>query len=153
MSDSLYMLRCSSRSYFARYTVISVTSRDCDHITWFCRNSASVSLLATLSSSSKNFPFFEILEQRLSFQLKKFHSLLYIHVTSHFRIKITLFVNWRNCRIEFKNIQNVSRHIVYKILKTRRMKNSKTRRFQSSNVVFIFYFRQKRFLRWSTSSI
>jgi hypothetical protein len=26
-----------------------VTSRDCNHITWFCRNSASVSLLATLS--------------------------------------------------------------------------------------------------------
>jgi hypothetical protein len=39
---------CSNRSYFARYTVILITSRDCNHITWF-RNSASVSLLATLS--------------------------------------------------------------------------------------------------------
>jgi hypothetical protein len=28
MSDSLYMLRCSNRSYFARYTVILITSRD-----------------------------------------------------------------------------------------------------------------------------
>ncbi len=46
MSDFLYMLNCSSRSYFFRYTVISVTSRDCNHITWFCRNSVSVSLLA-----------------------------------------------------------------------------------------------------------
>jgi hypothetical protein len=42
------MLRCSSRSYLARYTVILVTSRDCNHITWF-RNSAFVSLLATFS--------------------------------------------------------------------------------------------------------
>jgi hypothetical protein len=48
MKDSLYMLRCSNRSYFARYTIILITSRDCNHITWF-RNSASVSLLATLS--------------------------------------------------------------------------------------------------------
>jgi hypothetical protein len=48
MSNSLYMLRCSDRSYFARYTVILITSRDCNHITWF-RNSASVSLLAILS--------------------------------------------------------------------------------------------------------
>jgi hypothetical protein len=48
MSDSLYMLRCPNRSYFARYTIILITSRDCNHITWF-RNSASVSLLATLS--------------------------------------------------------------------------------------------------------
>jgi hypothetical protein len=48
MSDSLYILRCSDRSYPARYTVILVTSRDCSHITWF-RNSAFVSLLATLS--------------------------------------------------------------------------------------------------------
>jgi hypothetical protein len=31
-----------------RYTVILITLRDCNHITWF-RNSASVSLLATLS--------------------------------------------------------------------------------------------------------
>jgi hypothetical protein len=48
MSDSLYMLKWSSRSYFVRYTIILITSRDCNHITWF-RNSASVSLLATLS--------------------------------------------------------------------------------------------------------
>ncbi len=48
MNDPLYMLRWSDRSYSARYTVILVTSRDCNHITWF-RNSASVSLLATLS--------------------------------------------------------------------------------------------------------
>jgi hypothetical protein len=48
MSNPLYMLRCSGRSYPARYTVILATSRDCSHITWF-RNSASVSLLATLS--------------------------------------------------------------------------------------------------------
>ncbi len=48
MNNSLYMLRCSNRSYFVRYTVILVTSRDCNHITWF-RNSASVSLFATLS--------------------------------------------------------------------------------------------------------
>jgi hypothetical protein len=31
MSDSLYMLRCSSRSYFARYTVILNTSRESSH--------------------------------------------------------------------------------------------------------------------------
>jgi hypothetical protein len=48
MNDPLYMLKWSSRSYPARYTVTLVTSRDCSHITWF-RNSASVSLLATLS--------------------------------------------------------------------------------------------------------
>jgi hypothetical protein len=42
------MLRWPGRSYSARYTVILITSRDCSHITWF-RNSASVSLLATLS--------------------------------------------------------------------------------------------------------
>jgi hypothetical protein len=42
------MLRCSNRSYLVRYTIILVTSRDCNHIMWF-RNSASVSLLATLS--------------------------------------------------------------------------------------------------------
>ncbi len=46
MSDSLYMLKWSNRSYFARYTVILVTSRDCNHITW-SRNPAFVSLLAT----------------------------------------------------------------------------------------------------------
>ncbi len=51
MNDSLYMLRCSSRSYFVRYTVILITSRDCSHITWF-RNPTSVSLLATRLSSS-----------------------------------------------------------------------------------------------------
>jgi hypothetical protein len=28
MNDSLYMLRCSGRSYLARYTVILITSRD-----------------------------------------------------------------------------------------------------------------------------
>jgi hypothetical protein len=48
MSDPLYMLRWPSRSYSSRYTVILVTSRDSNHITWF-RNLASVSLLATLS--------------------------------------------------------------------------------------------------------
>ncbi len=48
MNDSLYMLKWSNRSYLARYTIILITSRDCNHITWF-RNSASVSLLATLS--------------------------------------------------------------------------------------------------------
>jgi hypothetical protein len=48
VSDSLYMLRCPGRSCPARYTATLVTSRDCSHITWF-RNSASVSLLATLS--------------------------------------------------------------------------------------------------------
>jgi hypothetical protein len=48
VSNSLYMLRCSNRSYSARYTVVLVTSRDCNHITWF-RNPASVSLLATFS--------------------------------------------------------------------------------------------------------
>jgi hypothetical protein len=48
MNDSLCMLRCSNRSYLVRYTIILITSRDCNHITWF-RNSASVSLLATLS--------------------------------------------------------------------------------------------------------
>ncbi len=31
------------------HLVILVTSRDCNHITWFCRNSASVSLFATFS--------------------------------------------------------------------------------------------------------
>jgi hypothetical protein len=47
MNNSLYMLRCSSRSYLVRYTVILITSRDCSHITW-SRNPASVPLLATL---------------------------------------------------------------------------------------------------------
>jgi hypothetical protein len=28
MSDSLYMLRCSNRNYFDRYTIILITSRD-----------------------------------------------------------------------------------------------------------------------------
>jgi hypothetical protein len=50
MSDSLYMLRWSNRSYFARCTVILVTSRDCNHITW-SRNPASVSLLATIDTT------------------------------------------------------------------------------------------------------
>jgi hypothetical protein len=44
----LYMLRFSNRSYFARYTIILITSRDRNHITWF-RNFAFVSLLATFS--------------------------------------------------------------------------------------------------------
>jgi hypothetical protein len=48
MNDSLYMLRCSSRSYFVRYTIILIISRDCNRITWF-RNSVFVSLLATHS--------------------------------------------------------------------------------------------------------
>jgi hypothetical protein len=48
MSDLLYMLKCSSRDYFAQCTVILITSHDCNHITW-SRNSASVSLFATLS--------------------------------------------------------------------------------------------------------
>jgi hypothetical protein len=52
ISDSLYMLRWSNRSYLARYTVILVTSRDCSHITWF-RNPASVSLLATSRAFKK----------------------------------------------------------------------------------------------------
>jgi hypothetical protein len=57
MSVSLYMLRCPNRSYSARCTVILVTSRDCNHITWF-RNSVSVSLLATKKS------FFSFLKHR-----------------------------------------------------------------------------------------
>jgi hypothetical protein len=48
MNDSLYMLKWLNRSYLVRCTIILITSRDCNHITWF-RNSASVSLLATLS--------------------------------------------------------------------------------------------------------
>jgi hypothetical protein len=48
MNNFLYMLRYSNRNCFVRYTVILVTSRDFNHITWF-RNSASVSLFATLS--------------------------------------------------------------------------------------------------------
>jgi hypothetical protein len=84
-----------------------------------------------LSSNSKNFSSFEILEQRLSIQLKKFHSLLYIHVANHSRREITLFVNWRSCWIEFKDIQNVSQHTVYERLKTRRMQKSKTRRMNN----------------------
>jgi hypothetical protein len=48
VSDPLYMLRCRGWSYFARYTVILITSHDCSHITWF-RNSAFVSLLTILS--------------------------------------------------------------------------------------------------------
>jgi hypothetical protein len=59
MSNSLYMLRCSNRSYLDRYTVILITSRDCNHITWF-RNSASVSLLATLSQNINCERFFII---------------------------------------------------------------------------------------------
>jgi hypothetical protein len=59
MNDSLYILRCSNRSCFARYTVILITSRDCNHITWF-RNSASVSLLATLSHNMNCERFFII---------------------------------------------------------------------------------------------
>ncbi len=48
ISDSLYMLRCSNRSYLVRYIIILITSRDCNHVTWF-RNSASVSLFAIFS--------------------------------------------------------------------------------------------------------
>jgi hypothetical protein len=48
MSDFYICWECSNRSYLVRYTVILITSSDCNHITWF-RNSASVSLLATLS--------------------------------------------------------------------------------------------------------
>jgi hypothetical protein len=66
MSDSLYMLRCSNRSYSARYTVILVTSRDCRHVTWF-RNSASVSLLATFSHKTwvaNDFSSFQLSQKR-----------------------------------------------------------------------------------------
>jgi hypothetical protein len=49
MSNSSIYVECSNRSYFARYTIILITSRDCTHITWFDRNSASVSLFATFS--------------------------------------------------------------------------------------------------------
>jgi hypothetical protein len=49
MSNSLYMLRMPGSKLFRPiHTIILVTSRDCNHITW-SRNSVSVSLLATLS--------------------------------------------------------------------------------------------------------
>jgi hypothetical protein len=54
MSDFLHMLKWSNRSYFIRYTIILVTSRDCNHISWF-RNSAFVSLLATINTSFNDF--------------------------------------------------------------------------------------------------
>jgi hypothetical protein len=57
---------CPSRSYLARYTIILVTSRDCNHITWF-RNSAFVSLLATLSHRTwiaNDFSSFQLLQKR-----------------------------------------------------------------------------------------
>ncbi len=66
MNDSLYMSRCSNRSYFARYTVILVTSRDCNHITWF-RNSTSVSLRAILSHKTwiaSDFSSFQFSQKR-----------------------------------------------------------------------------------------
>ncbi len=66
MSDSLYMLRCSSRSYFVRYTIVLITSRDWNHITWF-RNSASVSLLATFSHrtwTANDFSSFQLFQKR-----------------------------------------------------------------------------------------
>jgi hypothetical protein len=65
MSDSLHMLRCPSLSYFARYTVILVTSRDCSHITW-SRNPASVSLLAI--ENIKMIFLFEITRLKNSFE-------------------------------------------------------------------------------------
>ncbi len=65
MSDSLYMLRCSNRSYLARYTVILVTSRDCNHITWF-RNFASVSLFATKRSSSHQITSFLFIQSSIT---------------------------------------------------------------------------------------
>ncbi len=52
MSDLFYIYwDWSSRFLFTSswHLVILITSRDCNHITWSCRNSASVSLLATLS--------------------------------------------------------------------------------------------------------
>jgi hypothetical protein len=66
MSDSLYMLKWSNRSYFARYTIILIISRDCNHITWF-RNSASVSLLATFSHRTwiaNDFSSFQLFQKR-----------------------------------------------------------------------------------------
>jgi hypothetical protein len=66
MNNSLYMLKCSNRSYLARYTIILVTSRDCNHITWF-RNSASVSLLAILSHRTwvaSDFSSFQLFQKR-----------------------------------------------------------------------------------------
>jgi hypothetical protein len=48
MNDSLYILKCSNWNYFVRCTIILITSRDCNHITWF-RNSVFVSLFATFS--------------------------------------------------------------------------------------------------------
>jgi hypothetical protein len=54
------------RSYFARYTVILITSRDCNHITWF-RNSVSVSLFATLSHRTwvaNDFSSFQLFQKR-----------------------------------------------------------------------------------------
>jgi hypothetical protein len=58
------MLKCSGRSYLVWYTIILITSRDRNHITWF-RNSASVSLLTTFShrtwiaSDFSSFQFFQ----------------------------------------------------------------------------------------------
>jgi hypothetical protein len=66
MSDPLYMLRCPGRSYLVRYTIILITSRDFSHITW-CRNPASVSLLATLSHRTwiaDDFSSFQLSQKR-----------------------------------------------------------------------------------------
>jgi hypothetical protein len=66
MNDSLYMLRWSNWSYLVRCTIILITSRDCNYITWF-RNSASVSLFATLSHRTwiaSDFSSFQLLQKR-----------------------------------------------------------------------------------------
>jgi hypothetical protein len=91
MNNPLYMLRCSSRSYSVRYTIILVTSRDCNHITWF-RNSASVSLLAILSHKTwiaSDFSSSQLLQKRSKisdctfwrFSYKRKFSFLFISCT------------------------------------------------------------------------
>jgi hypothetical protein len=80
MSNTLYMLKCPGWSYFARYTVILVTSRDFSHITWLSQSCFCI-LLATLSfvktfvcrlfHSLNNFSFLNTwCFSRLSFFLK-----------------------------------------------------------------------------------
>jgi hypothetical protein len=55
MSDSLYMLRCPGRSYFARCTVILITSRDFAILLLYrcLRNSHTEHELRTIFSSSQ----------------------------------------------------------------------------------------------------
>jgi hypothetical protein len=66
MSDSLYMLNVQVEVISLDTQSSLVTSRDYNHIRWFCRNSVSVSLFATKRSSSHQITSFLFIQSSIT---------------------------------------------------------------------------------------